>query len=65
MCLCGQRRLWSDYVDAQADLSLRWAHTSEGMFSHVEAETIKHAYRMFKFRAQMFETNDVVSLPYR
>ena len=24
---CGQRRLWSDWVDAQADLSLRWAHT--------------------------------------
>ena len=24
---CGQRRLWSDWVDAQADLSLRWAHS--------------------------------------
>ena len=24
---CGQRRLWSDWADAQADLSLRWAHT--------------------------------------
>ena len=23
---CGQRRLWIDYVDAQADLNLRWAH---------------------------------------
>ena len=23
---CGQRRLWSDLADAQADLSLRWAH---------------------------------------
>ena len=23
---CGQRRLWSDWVDGQADLSLRWAH---------------------------------------
>ena len=23
---CGQRRLWSDWADAQADLSLRWAH---------------------------------------
>ena len=23
----GQRRLWSDWVDAQADLSLRWAHS--------------------------------------
>ena len=24
---CGQRILWSDWVDAHADLSLRWAHT--------------------------------------
>ena len=24
---CGQRRLWSDWVDDQADPSLRWAHT--------------------------------------
>ena len=25
---CGQRGLWSDWADAQADLSLRWAHRS-------------------------------------
>ena len=25
--LSAQQRLWSDWVDAQADLSLRWAHT--------------------------------------
>ena len=25
--LSAHRRLWSDWVDAQADLSLRWAHT--------------------------------------
>ena len=25
--LIAQRRLWSDWADAQADLSLRWAHT--------------------------------------
>ena len=24
---CGQRRHWSDWADAQADLSLRWAHS--------------------------------------
>ena len=24
---CAQRRLWSDSADAEADLSLRWAHT--------------------------------------
>ena len=26
LCSCGQRRLWSDWANAQADLSLRWAH---------------------------------------
>ena len=25
---CGQRRLWSDWADAQADLSLRWSQRS-------------------------------------
>ena len=25
--MCAQRRLWSDWADAQADLSLRWAHS--------------------------------------
>ena len=25
---CGQRRLWSDWANAQADLSLRWAYRS-------------------------------------
>ena len=29
---CVQRKLCSDYVDAQADLSLRSAHMSEGTF---------------------------------
>ena len=34
---CGQRRLCSDWEDAQADLSARFVHMSEGMFSHVMA----------------------------
>ena len=25
--LSAERRLWSDWADAQADLSLRWAHS--------------------------------------
>ena len=37
---CGQRILWSDGADAQADLSLRWAHMSEDTFYHVVAQTI-------------------------
>ena len=40
---CGQRRLWSDSVESQrADLSLRWVQISEGTFSHVAAQFIKH-----------------------
>ena len=35
---CRQQRLWSDYSDAQADLSLRCVHMSEGTFSHAAAK---------------------------
>ena len=34
---CEQRRLWSDWADAQADLSLPWAHTSFCLFCHAAA----------------------------
>ena len=30
--LSAQRRLWSDWADAQADLSLHWAHSHFGRF---------------------------------
>ena len=32
--LSTQRRLWSDWADAQADLSLRWAHMPFCWFCH-------------------------------
>ena len=32
---CEQQRLWSDCAGTQAHKSLRWAHMSEGTFSHV------------------------------
>ena len=32
--LSAQRRLWSDWVDTQADLSLRWAHMPFCWFCH-------------------------------
>ena len=35
--LSAQRRLWSDWADAQADLSLRWAHMPFCWFCHVAA----------------------------
>ena len=34
---CGQRRLWSDWADAEADLSLRLAHMPFCWFSHEAA----------------------------
>ena len=36
---CGQRRLWSDWVDAQADLSLRWVHMPFCWFCHEAAKS--------------------------
>ena len=35
---CGQRRLWSDWADAQADLSLRRAHMPFCWFCHEAAQ---------------------------
>ena len=37
MSSCGQRRLKSDCADAQADLTLRWAHMLEDRFSDITA----------------------------
>ena len=34
---CGQQRLWSDWMDAQADPSLRWAHMPFCWFFHEAA----------------------------
>ena len=42
---CGQRRLWSDWVDAQADLSLRWMHTQfVGFVLHTTTNIISEVY---------------------
>ena len=38
--LRAQRRLWSDWPDAQADLSLRWAHMPFCWFCHEAAQII-------------------------
>ena len=35
---CGQRRHWSDWADAQADLSLRWGHMAFCWFCHEAAQ---------------------------
>ena len=38
--LNAQRRLWSDWADAQADLSLRWAHMPFCWFCHDAAHIV-------------------------
>ena len=38
--LSAQRRLWSAWVNTQADLSLRWAHMPFYWFCHALAQTI-------------------------
>ena len=38
--LSAQQRLWSDWADAQADLSLRWAHMPFCWFCHEAAQLI-------------------------
>ena len=35
----GQQRVWSDWADAQADLSLHWALMSLGWFCHAVAQS--------------------------
>ena len=45
--LSAERRLWLDCADAQADLSLRWAHRSFCLFCHAPAHVFsveKHTY---------------------
>ena len=47
--LSAQRRLWSDWADAQADLRLRWAHTHfVGSVMSWLKYTAKHSLRLKK-----------------
>ena len=62
---CGQRRLWSDCVDAQVDLSL-WVYMPLGMFSHVAAHSSrKQAYsNILKISPPKTETFQIKKLWY-
>ena len=51
--LSAQRRLWSDWANAQADLSLRWAHMSVCWVCH-EAAHVSTAYYCHIPIAQVF-----------
>ena len=50
---CDQRRLWSDCVDVQADLSFGWAHMLSGTFPHVAAQIDFRKKKMFENRFQL------------
>ena len=39
--LSAQGRLWSDWMDVQADLSLRWVHLSFYWFCHAVAQMLQ------------------------
>ena len=47
---CRQQRLWSDWADAQADLSLRWAHMHFVGFCCALAQMIILMYRVYNLR---------------
>ena len=49
--LSAQRRLWSDWADAQADLSPRWAHMPFCLFYHDAAHFAVHHLRVGESRA--------------
>ena len=44
---CGQRKLWSVWADAQADLSLPWAHMPFCWFCHEAAHISKYFLSFF------------------
>ena len=48
---CGPRWLWSDWADAQADLSLGWVHISFCWFCHEAAHLrlITHVFEVYYF----------------
>ena len=46
--LSAQRRLWSDWADAQADLSLCWVHLSFYWFCHAMAQQVRMSHLMRK-----------------
>ena len=51
--LSAKQRLWSDWVDAKADLSLRWAHRSFCRFYYEAAQILvgqKTIYVCFRFQ---------------
>ena len=47
--LSAQRRLWSDWMDAQSDMSLCWVHISFCWFCHASAQMVLMNTAIFSF----------------
>ena len=61
--LSAQRRLWSDWADAQADLSLRWAHTHFVGIVMSWLICIKNFYAVYPQHTCMFLWRNMESCP--
>ena len=52
--LCGQRRLWSDWMDGQAELSLCWALWSFYWFCHAVAHISKRTMEPYHKKTSLW-----------
>ena len=50
---------WSDWADAQADLSLRWAHMPLSWFCHEAAQMLVHMASVYDEEMNQFYANTV------
>ena len=57
--MSAQRRLWSDWADAQTDLSLRWAHTH---FAGFVTRRLKYIPQTHQFVQEIECRNDITTL---
>ena len=60
--MSAQRRFWSDWEDAQADLSLRWAHMPFRWFYHEAAHKIWNKVKHKSFVIYFTRQKDICTL---
>ena len=61
---CGHRRLWSDWADSQADLSLRWAHVILLVLSYGGSFTFTVVYyHFFPVQSNLAAETKLTELP--
>ena len=59
--LSAQRRLWSDWADAQADLSFRWAHMPFRWFCHEAAHIISIGFLTIDWQTRLVDGREVLT----